>query len=70
MSTMTDGPALAAYDWVLTIQLEVDEVWKQKVSRLTILYLVNRYTLLASAVLVCLLQLHPDGGDKEVSRLL
>ncbi|TDL20723.1 hypothetical protein BD410DRAFT_364458 [Rickenella mellea] len=35
--------ALIAYDYVLTLDLEINHIWSQPFSGATILYLMNRY---------------------------
>ena len=44
-----------AYDYLLTIPLEVEAIWKSKPSVTTILFLINRYAFIVTWILIIVL---------------
>lgn len=55
--TQLHVPALATYDYLLTLHREVRCIWQQKCSKGTILFVANRYALLSFAVVLVTLDL-------------
>ncbi|KAJ3547393.1 hypothetical protein NM688_g5405 [Phlebia brevispora] len=57
----SDLSALIWYDYALTFNGEIQQMWKRKFSWISLLYYANRYSLLINAVIVMLMQFHWSG---------
>ena len=44
--------ALGIYDYCLTFNQEIRQVWQRKVNWISILFYVNRYTIIATSIVI------------------
>lgn len=53
--------ALIWFDYLLTFNGEIQEIWKRRLSWVTMLYHVNRYSLLVSSATLVIMQFNWPG---------
>lgn len=67
LAILTIFTVVIAYEHLLTLDTEVEEMWNCKITAASVLFFVNRYTLLFLNVLTVLEQTEWNGPSDSVS---